>query len=283
MSQLDHSPAKTTHRRTNRPLNLSKVVNTGTNRSLQERLVPVAIVVGFLLLWEWLSQTGRVSTLFFPAPTHSLKTLYDWAQSGELWHEFSVTFSRVVLGFAYGGGIGLLTGLLLGYSRRLRAMFDPLIAAIHPVPKLAVLPIILIIFGIGEESRLILISFSTFFPVFINSMAGVLQINPIYFEVAANYGASRWQTFRRVVVPCSLPIVLSGARLALNLSLSITMAIELRFANDGLGTVLWLSWETLRTSLLYATVIILAIMGIVFNWSLVTAKKRLAPWHQEHA
>jgi NitT/TauT family transport system permease protein len=80
-----------------------------------------------------------------------------------------------------------------------------------------------------------------------------------------------------------LPIVLSGARLALNLSLSITMAIELRFANNGLGAVLWLSWETLRTTYLYAAVVILALLGIGFNWSLLVVKKRMAPWHQEHA
>jgi NitT/TauT family transport system permease protein len=277
------TPAAQRARSRPRPWQKRGSPSASNGRSKKERLVPVAIVVVFLLTWEWLAQSGRVSTLFFPAPTKSVATLYEWGKSGELASEFMVTFSRVVLGFLYGGGIGLLTGLLLGYSRRLRTMFDPLIAALHPVPKLAVLPIILIVFGIGEESRLILISFSTFFPMFINSMAGVLQINPIYFEVAQNYGASRWQTFRKVVVPGSLPIVLSGARLALNLSLSITMAIELRFANDGLGTVLWLAWETLRTSLLYATVVILAIMGIVFNWSLIAAKKRLAPWHQEHA
>jgi NitT/TauT family transport system permease protein len=209
--------------------------------------------------------------------------LYQWTVSGELFEEFSVTFKRVTLGFVYGGGIGLLLGLAMGWSSRLRTMLDPIVAALHPVPKLAILPVVLILFGIGESSRLILISFSTFFPMFINSMAGVLQINPTYFEVARNYGANRWHVFRRVVLPGSLPIVLSGARLALNLSLSITMAIELRFANNGLGAVLWLSWETLRTTYLYAAVVILALLGIGFNWSLLVVKKRMAPWHQEHA
>ena len=206
-------------------------------------------------------------------------TLIEWAETGDLSEAFWLTLSRVLLGFLYGGGIGFGLGLLLGWSSRLRSMIDPLIAALHPIPKLAVLPLVLIVFGIGESSRLILISFSTFFPMFINTMAGVLEISPTFYEVAQNFGASRWNVFRRVVLPGSLPIVLSGARLALNLSLSITMAIELRFANKGLGAVLWLSWETLRTSYLYATVAILALLGIGLNWSLMVLKRRLAPWH----
>jgi NitT/TauT family transport system permease protein len=247
-----------------------------------ERWFSLLVIILFLLVWEWLARTARVSALFFPAPTATLERLVDWTLTGELAAEFAITFKRVVLGFVYGGGAGLLLGLAMGWSSRLRTMLDPIVAALHPVPKLAVLPVILILFGIGESSRLILISISTFFPMFISSMAAVLQINPTFFEVARNYGAGRWQIFRRVVVPGSMPIVLSGARLALNLSLSITMAVELRFADTGLGAVLWLSWETLRTTYLYATVLILALLGIGFNWSLIVIKKRLVPWHQEH-
>jgi NitT/TauT family transport system permease protein len=151
-----------------------------------DRWFSLLVLVVFLAIWEWLARTGRVSPLFFPAPSATMARLYQWTISGELFEEFSVTFKRVTLGFVYGGGVGLLLGLAMGWSSRLRTMLDPIVAALHPVPKLAILPVVLILFGIGESSRLILISFSTFFPMFINSMAGVLQINPTYFEVARN-------------------------------------------------------------------------------------------------
>lgn len=239
------------------------------------------IVVTFLLWWEFISRSGRVSALFFPAPTTIAATLVDMTLSGELAEDFFPTLKRVLSGFVIGGGAGLLLGLSMGWSIRLRTALDPIIAALHPIPKISLLPIFLIIFGFGETSRIVMVSVSAFFPMLINSMAGVLQINPTYFEVAKNYGASHWKIFRRVVLPGSLPLVLTGARLSLTIALVITIVIELRFGNVGLGTVIWLAWETLRTNNLYAVVAVLAALGMSFNISLLWLKKYLVPWHEE--
>jgi NitT/TauT family transport system permease protein len=151
---------------------------------------------------------------------------------------------------------------------------------LHPVPKITFLPIVLILFGLGENSRLILISFSAFFPMVINCMAAVLQINPIYFEVAENYGAGTWSVFRRVVWPGSLAGVLTGARLSLVRALGATIVIEIRYANEGLGEVIWTSWETLRTTHLYSVVILIAALGVSINSTLLRVRSYIAPWHK---
>lgn len=243
--------------------------------------VALIIVLGFFSWWEFVSQTGRVSVLFFPAPTNIVATLVDMTLSGELAEDLIPTLRRVVSGFVLGGSAGLLVGISMGWSSRLRIALDPLIAALHPIPKISLLPIFLIIFGFGESSRIVMVSISAFFPMLINSMAGVLQINPNYFEVAKNYGANNWKIFKRVVFPGSLPMILTGARLSLTLSLVITLVIEMRYGSVGLGTVIWLAWETLRTNNLYAVVAILAALGIIFNASLLMLKNYLVPWHQE--
>lgn len=243
--------------------------------------VALIMVVAFLSWWEFVSRSERVSSLFFPAPTIIAATLLDMTRSGELAEDLLPTLKRVMSGFVLGGGAGLLLGLSMGWSARLRTAFDPIIAALHPVPKIALLPVFLIIFGFGETSRIVMVSISAFFPMLINSMAGVLQINPTYFEVAKNYGANRWQIFRRLVLPASLPMVLTGARLSLTLALTITIVIELRYGNQGLGTVIWLAWETLRTKNLYAVVAVLAALGMSFNFSLMLLKSYLVPWHED--
>ena len=186
-------------------------------------------------------------------------------------------------GALIGGAAGLSLGLLMGWSPRVRAIADPFVAAAHPIPKIAVLPLVLIIFGIGETSKIALIAVAAFFPMLINTMAGVRQIHPLHFEVAKNYGAGPWLVFRRVLWPGSLPLALAGARLALNTALVITVAVELLTARQGLGATIWLAWETMRTERLYVALLATAILGISFNLLLQFVAGRLAPWQIEQA
>jgi len=122
---------------------------------------------------------------------------------------------------------------------------------------------------------------AVFFPMLINTMAGVRQISPIYFEVAKNYGASLFKVLTRVVVPGSLPLVLTGTRLALNTALVLTIAVEVVAAQEGLGEMIWFAWQTLRTEELYATLIVIAALGISFNLILQRLTARLVPWQVE--
>jgi NitT/TauT family transport system permease protein len=153
--------------------------------------------------------------------------------------------------------------------------------AIHPIPKIAILPLLMIFLGIGEASRIAVASVAAFFPMLINTMAGVREINPIYFEVARNYGASRRKLLTRVVLPGSLPLALSGLRLAANVTLLVTIAAEIVMAETGLGSLVWLAWETLRVELLYATLIVVSALGIGISTGLHAMRRALVPWQAE--
>ena len=248
------------------------------NRSL-DRWLPFIVTFLFLGIWEWLAQSEKISVIFFPPPTMIGSVLWKLLVGGELIRNALISLSRILLGTIFGIFPGLLLGLAMGWLPRLRSFSDPFIAAIHPIPKIAIFPLILIIFGIGETSKIVAISIGAFFPMLINSMAGVLDMPSVYFDVAENYGANRWKTFTRVILPGSLPMVLAGARIALNMALVITVAVELLIAREGLGVMIWYAWETLRVSELYATLIIIAILGIAINFVLGRLSWHLIPWY----
>jgi NitT/TauT family transport system permease protein len=199
-------------------------------------------------------------------------------REGELIGDLRDTLFRLAAGLLLGSIPGLLLGLTMGWSSRVRAVADPIVAAVHPIPKIAVLPIILILLGLGELSRVVMVAVAAFFPMTINAMTGVSQISPIHFEVAENYGASRLKVLTRVILPASLPSVLAGARLGLNVALLVTITVELATARTGLGAMIWSAWETLRTERLYAGVLVIAILGLVSNLALQHLSRRLVPW-----
>jgi ABC-type nitrate/sulfonate/bicarbonate transport system permease component len=235
-------------------------------------------VLAALAVWEAAGRLGLVSAIFFPAPSAIAATLARMVAHGGLLGEVGVSLGRVGLGFVCGAAPGLVLGLLMGRSTRLRAAVDPLVASAHPIPKITILPLVMLIFGIGETSKVLVIGLAAFFPVLINSMAGARQISPIHFEVADNYGASALRTLTRVLLPGSLPLVLSGVRLALNIALLSTMAMEMMFATRGLGAVVWRSWQTMRVEEIYAALAAIAVIGICFNLAIQALTRRLVPW-----
>ena len=226
-----------------------------------------------------------IPVTFFPPPSVIVATLGRLTGTGELPRHLGATLSRLLLALVWGGGFGLVLGMAMGYSTRLRTVLDPFVAALHPVPKLSLLPLIMLIFGIGWFSKALVVAVSTFFPMLISTMAGVRQIDADYYDVAKVYGASRWRVFRRVR-PASLPSILAGARMAMNRALGATIGLELITADTGLGAMLFFAWQTLRTEQIYATLCVIAVLGYVFRattdglaskWCPGSAKKRRLP------
>jgi ABC-type nitrate/sulfonate/bicarbonate transport system permease component len=254
-----------------------------TFASKKYSIISIALVTVALAIWEAFARAGMLSKIIFPAPTLILQSLWKGIWAGKFTEDFQVSATRIILGFLIGGGSGLVLGMLMGWSRRLRGIFDPIIAALHPIPKFALLPMIIIFFGLGESSRIAMVSMGAFFPMVVNAMTGVLQINPVYYEVMENYGASRFDIFRRVVFPGSLPFALSGARLSLRSSLTITIGVEMVFGNTGLGSRLWLAWETMRMTDMYSVLIIIAVVGVGIFSLLESTKRYLIPWHHENS
>jgi len=239
----------------------------------------VFLTAGLLVMWELWARGKSVSTILFPAPSLIAATLARQVASGELAQMLAATLRRLALGFFVGGVPALLLGLLMGFSGKVRAAVDPLVAGAHSIPKIAVLPILMIVLGIGEAPKIVIVAAATFFPLLINTMVGVRQISPIHFEVAHSYGASAPRVFRRVLLPGSLPHILSGCRIALNSALLITIALEIVAARTGLGATIWLAWQTLRIEELFAALAVASLLGILFNATLIRLERRLVPWH----
>lgn len=245
-----------------------------------EERVSLLIAIGLLLTWELAARQQWISTLFFPAPSTIAQILLEEMASGALLRTCLATLTRLSSGLLLGGGLGLLLGLLLGWSPRFRSFFEPWIAATHPIPKLSILPLFMIVFGIGETSKIVAIATSTFFPMLVNTLAGVQQIAPIYFDVATNYGASNYKLFTRLLVPASLPFILTGLRLALNTALLLTIAVELISAKNGLGAMVWMAWQTLRIADLYVSLFVTALLGIGFSQLCRRIDQWLLPWQR---
>jgi ABC-type nitrate/sulfonate/bicarbonate transport system permease component len=241
-------------------------------------LVPIVVAAGLLLVWEVLARSGVLKPVLFSSPMVIGRTLVASFASGEMTIHVIATLTRTLAGLALGAIPGLLLGLAMGWSGGLRRALDPIFAALHPIPKIAILPLLMIFLGIGEASRIAVAAVAAFFPMLINTMAGVRAINPIYFEVAQNYGASKYHLFRRVVLPASLPLVFSGLRLAANVTLLVTIAAEIVMADRGLGAQVWLAWETLRVELLYATLVVIASLGIALTGGLRLIRRAAVPW-----
>jgi ABC-type nitrate/sulfonate/bicarbonate transport system permease component len=254
------------------------ISNDRRNRQTWDSWISALVFVLFLGAWEGFSRLGWISQLFFPAPSKIISSLFSMIVSGKLMINLVSTLERLGLGFLMGAVPGLVLGLFMGWSSRLRRIVDPFIAAFHPLPKIAIFPIIMVIFGIGELSKIVAIALSTFFPILINSMAGVRQLSPVYFEVTRNYGANLWKTLRRVVIPGSLPSILSGIRIAMNLAMVITITVELVSATQGLGVIIWFAWQTMRIEELYASLVVTAVLGILLNLVLYQLSRKLVPW-----
>jgi NitT/TauT family transport system permease protein len=253
-------------------------MKTGWSWRLPEAARGVLAIAVLLLIWEVAARTEAVSPVFFPPPTRILAALVVLAIDGRLWPHLSATLGRVTAGFACGGTLGLAAGIAMGRSRQARAVVEPIVAALHPVPKIALLPLAMLILGLGEASKVALVAVASFFPMAVNTDTGIRLLNPVHLEVARNYGAAGLRLYRRVILPGSLPMILAGVRLALNVALLLAVAVELAAGQTGLGRLVWLSWQTLRTEDLYATLVVTALVGSAFHHIVRVLERRFVPW-----
>lgn len=244
----------------------------------RDRVINVLSPIMLLLVWEACVRTGVLDARFFPAPSHVFSTLVMTIESGVLWANTWASLQRLFWGFLLGGIPALALGLAMGLYRPLRAVVDPLIAATYPVPKSAILPLILLIFGLGEASKIVMVAIGVFYPVCINAAAGVLEINRIYLDVGKNFQAGRWQTFRTIALPGALPIVMSGIKLGVGMGLILIAVAEMIGAKSGLGYMIWNAWEILAVELMYVGLIVIAVLGFLFTLILNELERWIIPW-----
>jgi NitT/TauT family transport system permease protein len=256
----------------------TKLALSATNR---DRLITVASPVALLVLWEVLARAGVIDTRFFPAPSKIFVTLVALVESGELWSNTWASLKRLFWGGLIGGIPAVVIGVVMGLYRPVRAGVEPLIAATYPVPKSAILPLILLIFGLGEASKIAMVAIGVFYPVLINSAAGVLEINRIYLDVGKNFGAGRWQIFRTIALPGALPLVMTGVKLGLGMGLILIAIAEMIGAKSGLGYMIWNAWEILSVERMYVGLLTIAVLGFLFTLALNELERFIIPWKAE--
>ncbi|HUD86160.1 MAG TPA: ABC transporter permease [Xanthobacteraceae bacterium] len=244
----------------------------------RERLLGIASPIVLLVIWEVAARTHLIDTRFFPAPSSVIATAIDLLRSGELVTNTLVSLRRLALGVLIGGVPALILGIAMGLNRWVRAIFDPLVAATYPIPKSAILPLALLIFGLGEPSKIFMVAIGVFFPVVINSTTGVLEINRIYLDVGRNYKASRWNTFWTIALPGALPVIMTGFKLGIGIGLILIAIAEMIGAKSGLGYMIWTAWETFSVEQMYVGLFTIAIIGFVLTVLLNEIERMIIPW-----
>jgi NitT/TauT family transport system permease protein len=220
---------------------------------------------------------------FFPAPSSIVGT-FQALVSGpkyELLVDIQATLGRVGVGWLMGCIPGLLLGVAMGLSSPVRAFFKPMVAALFPIPKIAILPLIMLIFGLGEMSKYVSVAIGIVFLVLINTMAGVMNIEKIYLDVGRNFGASRWQFFRTIAIPGAMPSIFTGFQLSLGVALIVIVATEFVGAKTGIGYLIWQSWQTFSVEAMYCGLVTTAFLGFMTQMLLDTIQRIAIPWKPE--
>ena len=231
-----------------------------------------------LAVWEVLVRVGVLDARFFPTPSSVIVELFALIQSGQLFIDIGWTVLRVVIGTLLGAIPGLIFGVLLGLSPTLRAFIQPAINALYPVPKIALFPLVMMIFGIGETSKWIIVAIAVFFQMFFSTLAGVVNIDQIYLDVASNFKANRWQTYWTIAMPGALPFIFTGLQLGVGMALIVVVIAENFGTQVGVGFMIWRSWQIFEVRDMYVGLVVVAFLGYCFQLLLQFLQRKVIPW-----
>ncbi|MBI1800742.1 MAG: 1,4-dihydroxy-2-naphthoate octaprenyltransferase [Chloroflexi bacterium] len=245
---------------------------------MKDRWLSLASPILLVLIWEALVSTRVLNPLFFPPPSAVAVSFFKLLGSGELARHTSISVARVIVGFVAGAVPAIALGMLMGIWRPARLAIEPLAAAVYPIPKIAILPLIVILLGIGETSKIVTIAISVFFLVLLNTVAGVLAIDPRYFEVAQNLGARRYHRYWTVALPGALPSIVTGAKLGMGFALTVIVGTEFLGAREGIGALIWLSYQSFNIDTMFVGLVVVALLGWVSSWLLDELERLIIPW-----
>jgi ABC-type nitrate/sulfonate/bicarbonate transport system permease component len=250
----------------------------GPASKLGERLLYLASPIGLLAVWQILLELGFGDRRFVPAPSDIAVRFWELTMNGELILHTAVTLWRVLAGFVIGAVPAVAIGLLMAMFRPARIFFDPLIAALMPIPKVALMPLLLLTFGFGDASKIALVATAVFFPVIVNTYAGAANIERIYWDVAKNFGASTYVMFTRVVFFGALPLIFAGLKIALAVSFVVLVAAEFVASKTGIGYLIWNSWELLQVDYMFVGIVVIGILGLISAVLFQELERKVIPW-----
>jgi NitT/TauT family transport system permease protein len=264
-----------------------------TSRLARSLLVPLLL----LLVWEIVSRAGWVSPLILPSPgavatrwwayllprapyDASAGSFLAWAVSGELPQDAAISLLRIAGGFALGGGLALPLGLAMGAWPAAYQLLNPVVQILRPIPPIAFIPLAILWFGLGNPPALFLISQGAFFPVLMNTIAGVRAVDSIYLRAARNLGAGQWTLFRRVMVPAAMPYILTGIRVGIGVAFIVVIVAEMIAVNSGLGYRILEAREYFWSDKVIAGMISIGLCGLGIDLGMSRLNGWLLRWHR---
>lgn len=259
---------------TNRP-----VLFRGGGFAPRDRLWAGALtLLGLALMWQALAWADRIPTLFLPAPDAIARTLWHLTVSGELWRHFSASLSRLAVGWTLGSACGVLVGLGAGLFSLFRSPAMAVVAALFPIPKIALVPLFIIWFGIGEGSKIATLAFGAFFPTVIATLGGVDNVPRGLIRMGQSFGLSRWAVIHKIAIPGALPAILSGFRVTSAIAIVLLVAAEMIGADRGVGAFVLAAGNLYDTEALLAGIVMLSVLGLSVAGLIGAVERRLLGW-----
>ena len=240
----------------------------------------LAAPVAVLIAWEAICRLAHVKPGILPPPTQVAQKWVEYLTSGELAGDAGATLLRVLVGFLIGAGLALPLGLWMGAREKIYLVFNPLIQILRPIPPIAFIPLAILWFGLGNPPAFFLIALGAFFPVLMNTIAGVRNVDAIYVRVAQNLGARPGTLFRRVLLPGAMPSILAGMRIGIGVAFICVIVAEMIAVNNGLGYRILEAREYFWSDKIIAGMISIGVIGLAIDTGMARVNDRLLRWHR---
>jgi NitT/TauT family transport system permease protein len=240
----------------------------------------IAMPLLLLIVWEASCRGGLVSPIMLPSPSAIVVKWIEWLRSGELLLDVVGSLGRVTGGFLIGAGLALPLGLFMGASPRVYEYFNPIIQVLRPIPPIAWIPMSILWFGLGNPPAIFLISLGAFFPVLMNTIAGVQNVDGIYLRAARNLGAGRSAMFRRVILPAATPYILAGVRIGIGTAFIVVIVSEMIAVNNGLGYRILEAREFMWSDKIIAGMVTIGLLGLAIDQLMNALNSYLLRWHR---
>jgi sulfonate transport system permease protein len=249
------------------------------SKRLSQVLIPWIVPVLLLAVWQLSAQLGWLSTRVLPAPSSVLAAFWQLSSTGELWRHLLVSAARALTGFAVGGGLGFLLGLLTGSSRLAAALLDSTLQMIRNIPPLALIPMVILWFGIDESAKIFIVAVGVFFPVYLNTYHGIRSVDAGLIEMARSYGLAGRQLYLTVILPGALGSILVGVRFGLGFMWVLLIVAETISAESGIGYLTMNAREFLQTDVVLVGILLYALLGKVADWVAQGLERTSLRWH----
>lgn len=240
----------------------------------------LAIVI-FLLIWEISPRIGVVDAIFIPPASTVFLALWNLIITGKLFIHLGISLQRAFIGYMIAAILAIPMGFLVGWFRTFEKYADPLLQTLRQLPVLALFPVFILVFGIGEVSKIAIIVKASFWSIFLNTVSGVINVDPLLIKSARSMGTKNIAMFRKIVLPAAIPSIFTGLRYAGTVALVVLVAAEMLGANSGLGFLVFNSEAKFEIPNMYAAVVTLTILGLLVNYVLVEIEKRASKWKEE--